>query len=96
MEAERLKTTSGLVSMSNGQTEGLDPATANLATVIRTAMTRLASEIQRTTNHYRAQMSGSAPVKAYLCGGGASCPIPRNSWKINWAFRSPSSTPCTT
>ena len=74
MEAERLKTTSGLVSMSNGQTEGLDPATANLATVIRTAMTRLASEIQRTTNHYRAQMSGSAPVKAYLCGGGASLP----------------------
>ena len=37
-------------------------------------MTRLASEIQRTTNHYRAQMSGSAPVKAYLCGGGASLP----------------------
>ncbi len=74
LEAERLKTTSGLVSMSNGQTEGLDPATANLATVIRTAMTRLASEIQRTTNHYRAQMSGSAPVKAYLCGGGASLP----------------------
>ena len=74
MEAERLKTTSGLVSMSNGQTEGLDPATANLATVIRTAMTRLASEIQRTTNHYRAQMNGSAPVKAYLCGGGASLP----------------------
>lgn len=73
-EAERLKTTSGLVSMSNGQTEGLDPATANLATIIRTAMTRLASEIQRTTNHYRAQMSGSAPVKAYLCGGGASLP----------------------
>lgn len=74
LEAERLKTTSGLVSMSNGQTEGLDPATANLATVIRTAMTRLASEIQRTTNHYRAQMKGSAPVKAYLCGGGASLP----------------------
>lgn len=74
MEAERLKTTNGLVSMSNGQTEGLDPNTANLASVIRTAMTRLASEIQRTTNHYRAQMNGNAPVKAYLCGGGASLP----------------------
>lgn len=74
VEAERLKITSGLVSMSNGQTEGLDPATANLATIIRTAMTRLASEIQRTTNHYRAQMKGSAPVKAYLCGGGSSLP----------------------
>lgn len=63
--------------MSNGQTEGLDPATANLATIIRTAMTRLASEIQRTTNHYRAQMKGSAPVKAYLCGGGSSLPYTR-------------------
>lgn len=73
-EAEDLKTSRGLVSMSNGQTEGLDPATANLATIIRTAMTRLASEIQRTTNHYRAQMKGNAPVKAYLCGGGASLP----------------------
>lgn len=74
LEAERLKTTSGVVSMSNGQTEGLDASAAAMATVIRTAMTRLASEIQRTTNHYRAQMKGSAPVKAYLCGAGASLP----------------------
>ena len=89
MEAERLKTTSGLVSMSNGQTEGLDPATANLATVIRTAMTRLASEIQRTTNHYRAQMNGSAPVKAYLCGGGCRTLFPWGdgldySMRLHW------------
>lgn len=96
MEAERLKTTSGLVSMSNGQTEGLDPATANLATVIRTAMTRLASEIQRTTNHYRAQMSGSAPSRHTCAAAERPCPTPRNSWKTNWAFRFPSSTPCTT
>ena len=74
MEAEQAKVTKGLVSMTNGQTEGMDPEVAALATSIRNAMTRLASEIQRTTNHYRAQMHGSAPVKAYLCGGGASLP----------------------
>lgn len=73
-EAERAKISNGIVSMTNGQTEGMDPNKAALATSIRNAMTRLASEIQRTTNHYRAQIGGSAPVKAYLCGGGASLP----------------------
>ncbi len=70
-EAEQLKQTQGMVSMTNGQMEGVDPTVAALATSIRNAMTRVASEIQRTTNHYRAQIHGSAPVKAYLCGGGA-------------------------
>ena len=51
MEAEQAKVTKGLVSMTNGQTEGMDPEVAALATSIRNAMTRLASEIQRTTNH---------------------------------------------
>lgn len=73
-EAEQAKVSNGIVSMTNGQTEGMDSNKAALATSIRNAMTRLASEIQRTTNHYRAQMGGSAPVKAYLCGGGASLP----------------------
>ncbi len=73
-EAERQKTTSGLVAMSNGMTDGMDPSLAGMANAIRTGMTRLASEIQRTTNHYRAQMKGSAPTKIYLCGGGAALP----------------------
>ena len=73
-EAEKAKISNGMVSMTNGQTEGMDSNKAALATSIRNAMTRLASEVQRTTNHYRAQMNGSAPVKAYLCGGGAALP----------------------
>lgn len=73
-EAERQKTTSGLVAMSNGMTDGMDPSVAGMANAIRTGMTRLASEIQRTTNHYRAQMKGSVPTKIYLCGGGAALP----------------------
>ncbi|MEG2248574.1 MAG: pilus assembly protein PilM, partial [Akkermansia sp.] len=71
LEAEQAKISKGMVSMTNGQTEGMDPNIAALATSIRNAMTRLSSEVQRITNHYRAQMHGSAPVKAYLCGGGA-------------------------
>ena len=73
-DAENIKIQQGMVSMTNGQTEGMDPTTAVIATAARNAMTRLASEIQRTTNHYRAQMKGTAPVKAYLLGGGASLP----------------------
>ncbi|MEG0838005.1 MAG: pilus assembly protein PilM [Akkermansia sp.] len=74
LEAEQAKISKGMVSMTNGQTEGMDPNIAALATSIRNAMTRLSSEVQRITNHYRAQMHGSAPVKAYLCGGGALLP----------------------
>lgn len=73
-EAEGLKIAKGMVSMTNGQMEGVDADVAALATSIRNAMTRLASEIQRTTNHYRMQMQGNAPVKVYLCGGGALLP----------------------
>jgi type IV pilus assembly protein PilM len=73
-EAEQAKLSKGAVSMTNGQTVGMDPNVAALATNIRTSMTRLASEIQRTTTLYRSQMHGNAPVKAFLCGGGASLP----------------------
>ena len=73
-EAEQLKIEQGLVSLGSGHTESLSEEQANLAGVIRTAMNRLSSEIQRTVNHYRAQYKGSAPTKAYVCGGGASLP----------------------
>ena len=70
-EAEQVKIEKGLISLGNGHTEGMDEEVANLATVIRNAVNRLCSEVQRTINHYRAQYKGSAPTKAYICGGGA-------------------------
>lgn len=70
-EAEQFKVNSGAVSLGNGHTDSMGEQEAALATVIRTAMGRLSSEVQRTINHYRAQYHGSAPVKAYICGGGA-------------------------
>ena len=73
-EAEKLKLESGMVSLGNGFTDSLDEQQAALATTIRTAMSRLSSEVQRTINHYRSQYKGTAPTKAYICGGGARLP----------------------
>ncbi len=73
-EAEQLKISSGMVSLGNGFTDNMSEQEAALATTIRTAMSRLSSEVQRTINHYRAQYKGTAPTKAYICGGGARLP----------------------
>ena len=70
-EAEQVKIEQGIVSLGNGHTDTMSESEANLAAVIRNAMTRLSSEVQRTINHYRAQYKGNSPVKAYICGGGA-------------------------
>ncbi len=74
MEAEQQKINNGLVALGSGHTEQLDEAVAALAMVIRNALTRLPSEITRTTNYYRSQHGGSAPKRVYLCGGGANLP----------------------
>jgi len=73
-EAEAHKTQSGLVALGGGHTEQLDDATAALAVNIRNSMTRLATEIPRTTNYYRSQHNGSAPKRVFLAGGGANLP----------------------
>lgn len=73
-EAEKLKIESGMISLGNGFTDGLTEQEAALAATIRNAMNRLSSEVQRTINHYRGQYQGSAPTKAYICGGGARMP----------------------
>lgn len=74
LEAEHQKITNGLVALGAGHTEQLDESVAALAMVIRNALSRLPSEITRTTNYYRSQHGGSAPKRVYLCGGGANLP----------------------
>lgn len=73
-DAEKMKLEKGVVSLGNGHTDDMSEDEAALATTIRTAMSRLSSEVQRTINHYRAQYKGNAPVRAYICGGGARLP----------------------
>ncbi len=70
-EAEQVKVEQGVVSLGSGHTDSMLEYQAAVASVIRNAMTRLSSEVQRTINHYRAQYKGSAPKKVYICGGGA-------------------------
>ncbi|MBK1834829.1 Amuc_1101 family PilM-like pilus complex protein [Roseibacillus ishigakijimensis] len=69
-EAEGHKVSSGVVSL--GYTEGMDEATAALASHIRNAVNRLPGEISRRTNFYRSQQGGNAPTKVFLAGGGAN------------------------
>ncbi len=74
-EAEALKIADGVISLGNGHTDSMGEQEAALATTIRNAMERLSSEVLRTINHYRAQYKGNAPVRAYICGGGARLPF---------------------
>ena len=73
-EAEQLKVAKGAVSLGNGHTDSMEEQEAALATCIRTAMSRLSSEVQRTITHYRSQYKGNPPAKVYICGGGARMP----------------------
>lgn len=73
-EAEHQKIHNGLVALGGGHTQSLDDSMAALAIVIRNALTRLTSDIARTTNYYRSQHNGSAPKKVLLAGGGANLP----------------------
>jgi type IV pilus assembly protein PilM len=73
-DAEAQKVTNGLVALGGGHTEQLDEAVAALAMTLRNALSRLPSEIARTTNYYRSQHGGSAPKRVLLAGGGANLP----------------------
>ncbi len=73
-EAENQKIHNGLVALGGGHAQSLDESVAALAMVIRNALTRLTSDIARTTNYYRSQHGGNSPVKVYLAGGGANLP----------------------
>jgi type IV pilus assembly protein PilM len=73
-EAEGQKVNNGIVTLGGGHTAHLDEAVAALGTVIRNALTRLPTEIARTTNFYRSNHGGNAPRRIILAGGGANLP----------------------
>ncbi|MED5584955.1 MAG: type IV pilus assembly protein PilM [Verrucomicrobiota bacterium] len=75
-DAEERKKQDGFVSLGGAYAEHEDPGIAAMSKVIRNTMTRLHSEITRTTSAYR-QSGGSAPEVAYLCGGSAALPYLR-------------------
>ena len=73
-EAEGKKVTHGSVTNGGGHRNHLDGAVAALCNVTRNAMTRLPTEIARTTNYYRSNHGGNAPRRIILAGGGANLP----------------------
>ncbi len=71
---EKLKLEKGFVGLGGAYADPEDPTEAKIAKIVRNTMTRLHAEIARSIGFYRQNQSGSAPVRAYLCGGTVSLP----------------------
>jgi type IV pilus assembly protein PilM len=71
---EKLKIEKGLVGLGGNYAEPEDPVEARISKVIRNTMTRLHAEVARSISFYRQNQSGTAPVRAFLCGGTVSLP----------------------
>ena len=76
LEAEEMKVRDGFVSLGGNYADHEDPQVATMSKVIRNTMTRLHSNVVRTTSAYR-QQGGAAPAAVYLCGGSAALPYLR-------------------
>jgi type IV pilus assembly protein PilM len=71
---EKLKLEKGLVGLGGNYAEPDDPVEARISKIVRGTMTRLHAEVARSISFYRQNQSGSAPVRAFLCGGTVSLP----------------------
>jgi type IV pilus assembly protein PilM len=71
---ERLKLEKGLVGLGGNYAEPEDPIEARISKIVRSTMTRLHAEVARSISFYRQNQSGSAPIRAFLCGGTVSLP----------------------
>ncbi len=76
-EAEQRKIADGFVALGGAYADHEDPVIAGVSKVIRNTLTRLHSEIMRTTNFYRSQQGGDAPEIGLLCGASAALPFLR-------------------
>jgi type IV pilus assembly protein PilM len=71
---EKLKLEKGLVGLGGNYAEPEDPTEARISKIVRGTMTRLHAEVARSISFYRQNQSGSAPVRAFLCGGTVRLP----------------------
>lgn len=76
-DAERRKIADGFVALGGPYADHDDPVIAGISKVIRNSLTRLHSEIMRTTNFYRSQQGGNAPDIALLSGATSALPFIR-------------------
>jgi type IV pilus assembly protein PilM len=71
---ERLKLEKGFVGLGGAYAEPDDPTETRISKIVRNTMTRLHAEIARSISFYRQNQGGSAPVRAFLCGGTSGLP----------------------
>ncbi len=71
---EKLKIEKGLVGLGGNYAEPEDPIETRISKIVRSTMTRLHAEVARSISFYRQNQAGSAPVRAFLCGGTVSLP----------------------
>ena len=74
MAAETLKKGKGFVSLGGVYADPEDADAARISKLIRTTMTRLHVDINRSIAYYRNTLSGSAPKRVFLTGGSSQLP----------------------
>src|SRR5476649_319364 len=74
MAAETLKKGKGFVSLGGVYADPDDVDAARISKLIRSTMTRLHVDINRSIAYYRTTLSGAAPKRVYLTGGSSQLP----------------------
>jgi type IV pilus assembly protein PilM len=74
MAAETLKKGKGFVSLGGVYADPDDVDAARISKLIRSTMTRLHVDINRSIAFYRTSLSGSAPKRVFLTGGSSQLP----------------------
>jgi type IV pilus assembly protein PilM len=74
MAAETLKKGKGFVSLGGVYADPDDVDAARISKLIRSTMTRLHVDINRSIAYYRTTLSGAAPKRVFLTGGSSQLP----------------------
>jgi type IV pilus assembly protein PilM len=74
LAAETLKKGKGFVSLGGVYADPDDADAARISKLIRTTMTRLHVDINRSIAYYRNTLSGTAPKQVFLTGGSSQLP----------------------
>jgi len=72
--AETLKKGKGFVSLGGVYADPEDADAARISKLIRSTMTRLHVDINRSIAYYRTTLNGSSPKRVYLSGGSSQLP----------------------
>jgi type IV pilus assembly protein PilM len=72
--SETLKKGKGFVSLGGAYADPEDRDSARISKLIRSTMTRLHNEINRSISFYRTHQGGSAPKRVFLTGGSSQIP----------------------